>query len=325
MKPRSSPTVVETWSTASLGPRDLTQAWEEALQSSYGGWAVQQAVGEGFRAHIRKREFGGLRVVECECDPCAGQRLPISIQRDSAPFIGVQITRAGRERFHVADEVLNIGAGDLVIWTSEQPTTFTVLERLHKVSLVLPWAEVQDLLPHGSRFTGTVLDSRRGIGAILFSHLDHLARQLESFSDDDQAAVRRATLELLRAAMSHRMAAPQRNLSMRYLHQLQDYILRHLADESLSPARIAEANRMSLRYVHLLFAHSGTSVSAWIRQQRLERCREALENRQQRGRSVSEIAYAWAFADPSHFARVFKQCYGSSPTEWRERALSPGR
>lgn len=311
---------VQTWSTQHTPGAYLTDAWEDALGSSYGGWLADQAVGQGFNASIRRREFAGLRVVECECDPCGGQRLAALIRRDTAPFIGVQITRSGSERFHFGDEALPVGAGDLVIWTSEQPTRFTVMERLHKVSLVLPWADLQELLPRASRFTGTVLDSRHGIGAMLFSHVDNLARQMEVFTEDDQAAVRRATLELLGAALSHRVEVPQRGLAQRYLRQLQDYILRHLRDETLSPGSIAAANHMSPRYVHMLFAQSGTSVSAWIRQQRLERCRQALQSGAHQGSRVADIAYTWGFGDPSHFTRIFKQQYGISPSDCREEA-----
>ena len=130
--------------------------------------------------------------------------------------------------------------------------------------------------------------------------------------------MRRATLELLVAAMSHRVEMPQRGLALRYLKQLQDYILNHLQDEDLSPTRIAAANNMSSRYVHLLFAQTGVSASSWIRVQRLERCKEDLRSRTHRDCSIAEIAYAWGFTDPSHFTRVFKQQYGIGPREYRE-------
>jgi len=311
------------WSTAGLCRSDTTDAWQEALQGNYGCWQLTQSVGAGFSASIRNREFDGVRVVECVCDPCTGRLLPRFIDREPEPYIGVQITKAGRERFHFGDEAISVGAGDLVIWTSSQPTEFTVTERLHKVSLVLPWADVQERLPRNAAFTGTVIDSRVGIGAVLFSHVDSLARQLEVFTESDHAAVRRATLELLAAAMSHRVEAPQRGLASRYLKQLQDYILANLQDESLSPSSIAAANNMSPRYVHMLFAPLGVSASTWIRTQRLERCRDDLRSRGQRDCSVAEIAYAWGFTDPSHFTRVFKQQYGVGPREYRETGTGP--
>ena len=95
--------------------------------------------------------------------------------------------------------------------------------------------------------------------------------------------MRRATLELLTAAMSHRVETPQRGLARRYLIQLQDYILANLQDERLSPTSMAAANHMSPRYVHMLFAQIGASASAWICTQRLERCRDDLRSRADRG------------------------------------------
>lgn len=306
------------WSTAGLCRSDTTDAWQEALQCNYGGWQLTQSVGDGFCASIRNHDFDGVRVVECVCDPCTGRLLPRFIDREPEPYIGVQITKSGLERFHLGGEDISLGAGDLVIWTSTQAAEFTVMERLHKVSLVLPWSQVKERLPRGTSFNGTIIDSRVGIGAVLYSHVDSLAHQLELFTETDHAAVRRATLELLTAAMSHRVETPQRGLASRYLKQLQDYILANLQDEGLSPTTMAAANNMSPRYVHMLFAQVGISASAWIRTQRLERCRDDLRSRAHRDCSIAEVAYTWGFADPSHFTRIFKQQYGLSPREYRE-------
>lgn len=306
------------WSTAGLSASDVTDAWQSALQANYGHWQVPKSVGDGFSASIRNRDFNGVRVVECVCDPCSGRRLAQFMDRDPEPYIGVQITRAGRERFHLGGEQISLGAGDLAIWTSAQAAEFTVVERLHKVSLVLPWAELKERLPRGTPFAGTVIDSRVGIGALLYSHIDGLARQLELFTEADQAAVRRSTLELLTAAIGHRVVAPQRGLASRYLKQLQDHILENLSDERLSPSSIALAHNMSPRYVHMLFAQIGISASAWIRNQRLERCRDDLLSPAHRHCGIAEIAYAWGFNDPSHFTRLFKQRYGLGPRDFRE-------
>ena len=34
--------------------------------------------------------------------------------------------------------------------------------------------------------------------------------------------------------------------------------------------------------------------------------------------TVSEIAYKVGFRDPKYFARVFKEEFGMTPSEWRE-------
>ena len=319
-KPEATTPTLESWTTRGIARSDVTDAWQSALTDNYGTWQVHEAVGPQFAANVKSREFNGLRVVECVCDPCTGRRLPQVIARDDETYIGVQITKAGSETFHFGDDAVNVGPGDLLIWSSNQPTEFTVIERLHKVSLILPWSAVQERLPRGSQFNGTMIDSRRGIGAVLFGHVESLAEQMEGLGDADQAAVRRATLELLTAAMSHRIDTPPRGLAMRYLKQLQDYVLSNLPDQNMTPTSIAVANQMSPRYVHMLFAQTGVSVSAWIKAQRLARCSEDLRSRTYRDTGVAEIAYAWGFSDPTHFSRAFKQRFGVNPREYREQA-----
>ena len=311
-----------SWTTQGLHRSDITDAWLSALADNYVPWQVQKAVNSQFAASVKFREFSGLRVVECACDPCEGRRLPQLIAQDEQAYIGIQVTKAGSERFLFGGGAVNVGPSDLVIWSSSQPTEFTVLEKLHKVSLVLPWTAVQDLLPRGAQFSGTVLDSRHGIGAVLSGFVETLAHQVDALNSTDQASVCRATLELLAAAINHRVDVPPRGLAMRYLMQLQDYILSNLQDEHMTPTSIAAANHMSPRYVHMLFAQTGISVSAWIKTQRLARCREDLLSRAFRDAGVAEIAYAWGFSDSAHFSRAFKQEFGIAPRAYREQARS---
>lgn len=305
------------WSTENVKKLERTEAWEDVLSSNYRPWQVPEHVDQAFSAQLRHRDLAGLRVVECICDPCHGRRLKHHVSNDDAAYIGVQITKSGREYFRSGDDTVAVGAGDLVIWTSDRPTDFTVTERLHKVSLILPWAEVQERLPKVSSFRGTVLDSRSGIGAILYSHIDALAVQLDVLGHGDVSAVRRASYELLAAAMSYRIDSDPQPLSRQYLKRIQDYVLDRLGDAELSPTSISRAHGISPRYLHMLFAQTGQSVSAYIRQQRLERCREALMSALYKDRSVAEIAYQWGFNDPAHFSRIFKHQYGHSPSENR--------
>lgn len=319
VKPEATTSSLVSWSTQDIHRSDVTDAWESALAENYGPWQVHKDVGARFSANVKNREFNGLRVVECVCDPCTGRRMPHLIAKDNEAYIGVQITKAGSETFHFGGDAVDVGPGDLLIWTSNQPTEFTVIEKLHKVSLILPLAAVQERLPRGAQFNGTMMDSRRGIGAVLFGHVASLAEQMEGLGDNDQAAVRRATLELLTAAMSHRVDAPPRGLAIRYLKQLQDYVLLHLQDEDLSPTTIATANHMSPRYVHMLFAQTGVSVSSWIKAQRLIRCAEDLRSKPYRDTGVAEIGYAWGFCDRAYFSRAFKLQFGMNPREYREQ------
>ena len=54
----------------------------------------------------------------------------------------------------------------------------------------------------------------------------------------------------------------------------------------------------------------GETPAKWIREKRLSKARQMLEASQM---SVADVAYSLGFENPTHFSRIFKQRYGSSP------------
>jgi len=99
--------------------------------------------------------------------------------------------------------------------------------------------------------------------------------------------------------------------------QLLLFVEAALADPSLSPAKVAAANGLSVRQLHRLFRESGRSFGQHLRQRRLERCRDDLADPRLRALPVTEIAYRWGFNCSSHFARSFRAAFGLSASCYR--------
>ena len=93
------------------------------------------------------------------------------------------------------------------------------------------------------------------------------------------------------------------------------YALAHLHDPGLGPEQIARAHYVSTRYVHKLFAAAGTGVSAWIREQRMERA--AQELRESGESSIAHVASRWGYRDAASFSRAFRRAHGRSPRDVR--------
>ena len=60
----------------------------------------------------------------------------------------------------------------------------------------------------------------------------------------------------------------------------------------------------------------GETPAKWIRENRLSKARQMLQSSQM---SVADIAYSLGFENPTHFSRIFKQRYGSSPISFVEK------
>ena len=91
----------------------------------------------------------------------------------------------------------------------------------------------------------------------------------------------------------------------------------NLHDPELSPQRAADHLRISVRTLHLRFKQIGQTFGQWILEKRLEACREALCDPNQRALNISQIAYRWGFNDLSHFNKAFRARFEHSPRTWR--------
>lgn len=106
------------------------------------------------------------------------------------------------------------------------------------------------------------------------------------------------------------------------LARINAYIDERLADPELSPATIAAAHHISIRYLHKLFETQQTTVAGSIRRRRLDRCRRDLVDPAARSRPIGAIAARWGFTDPASFSRLFRATYGVPPGRFRSAAAS---
>jgi AraC-like DNA-binding protein len=311
------------WTTAGVSPADKTDLWESVLSSSYREWQVPRRLPATFYAHVKQHAFAGSDLVETICAPCSGRRSKAVIRKDEDLYVGVQLTTEGRERFKVGNNDIEAKAGDLVVWTTDAEVEFEVMERLHKVTLMIPWTLLRERLPERKSMPlGGKIESRTGIGSLLAVHLLGLSNQINALSTQQLGSVSRTTLEFLGIALAEQQPVATIDASAAMLHRVQNYILQNLHEEGMTPATIASANRISVRYLHLLFQRSDTSVGAWLQERRLAKCREVLADPAYSRQRVAEIAYRWGFTSTSHFSRVFKERYGMSPGDARVAGAS---
>jgi len=162
-----------------------------------------------------------------------------------------------------------------------------------------------------------------GLGAVFCRLLDTSARTLETLNDAEWSVVAQSLVDLL-LTLAHQQSAlsPDSGNSATQaaiLHRICRTIERRLDDAELTPARVAQSEGISERYLQKLFEGVGDNFSHYIRERRLQRAFADLSNPIEAHRSISEIAYRTGFADSAHFSRSFRQRFGTSPREFRQR------
>jgi AraC-like DNA-binding protein len=107
--------------------------------------------------------------------------------------------------------------------------------------------------------------------------------------------------------------------------RIRSYIEQRLSDPDLSPATIAAAHHISLRYLYKLFEQEQTTVARLVLQRRLARCRRDLLDPTRTDATVSAIAGRWGLTNAAHFSRAFRAAYGVPPGEFRALAVGSAR
>ena len=105
------------------------------------------------------------------------------------------------------------------------------------------------------------------------------------------------------------------------LYRLKAHIRAHLSDPELCLASTAAALGISPRYVNDLLSDENTSFQRHVLTERLAHCERDLSSPMLAHRHVSEIAFAWGFNDLSHFGRMFREQYLTSPRDGRQSKL----
>jgi AraC-like DNA-binding protein len=309
------------WSTRTLPAHARAAAARVMLSDVHLPWSLALRDREPFGMRLAWHALGDCSLIQCRSAPLEGHRAPAEIRRTDGAHVGLLHVLSGREEVRQGEASVTLGAGDLLLWDGTRPLDFAVREPLHKITLLIPRARLERALPRGSaigidRFAGIRVDGRSGLGGMVAAHLTSLARLAAGIPRADAPLAADLVVDLL-----GRLLVPSPALDGAKGRDLLGRILAHvetrLDDPDLTPTRIAAALGITPRYLHMVFAETGGTLGAHIRDRRLQRIRRDLADSRLAGRSITEIALSWGFNDAAHASRAFSRAFGVSPSRFR--------
>ena len=285
-----------------------------AALNSLGGWRVR-AKGCGSPVHeYAVRPLDGVPVGSMQLGPCSARRPAGGDDTLWLTYVvqGAAMATSGRRR-----EPLT--AGDLAIWPGDRPVALHVTDQLHLLAMALPPGRWAHLVSPGEDAPCVRICHDSPVGPMLAGFFDGLGRRLPDIDETHGAIV----VDMAQALLTRCVDGQRASLAAAAPHPMLARVLAHadahLGDPDLTPQSLAAAHGISVRSLHLLFEREGLKVAQWIRDRRLERCRDTLARPDWQGRII-DLALQWGFNDPSHFSRVFRQRYGRAPRQARALA-----
>lgn len=306
------------WDAFSTASHERYDAWVHKLNDTFGSWNAAPYRDKDFSAKVQTNTFGSFRVIDCICDPCAGERTSSNIGRDDEELVAIQLVVYGTEKILLGDEEYSLGAGDIIVWDNTQRMKFEVQEKLHKVSAILPLQRLKDWMPTSWKAMPRKIAAGTPHNAVLNSFLMPLSRTDFDGSRMNDDALSEAAVAMLANSAANLSDFGETSVRSRQLRLIKTHIDHRLKDADLTLETIAKSNGISLRYLHRLFSETGETVSQYVMARRLDRCRQDLCHPLM-SRSITELAHSWGFSDAAHFSKRFKMAYGSSPTDYKLR------
>lgn len=308
-------------STNEVHERDRIAAWQKVASDVYFRHDFESDLGAAFEGVIRSGRLGGLGLSKLECKACSGERTQAIArqERDDRLFVSFQLD--GASLLNQDGRTATLTPNTFALIDPRRPCTISIPSHTRSLILEVPRAELQTRLGDIASFTASPVSGSKPTAALAAGFLTMAAermRDIRATAADGKIA--QQMLDLVAIAFETEGNARRSKLSssrQATLLRLKAIIEAGLRDPAFKPAQAAAAAGISVRYANVLLADEGTSLERFIVQRRLENCKAVLQDPAHVSRTVSDIAYAWGFADLSHFNRRFKSHFGCSPGRCR--------
>ena len=221
--------------------------------------------------------------------------------------------------------IAQLHPGDFVLYDSAKPYFLHFDQPFRHIVLQIPYDSLAEQFLRPENITARRVSAQTAVGALASQFIQSVACRVDVLSPQERHVINQHIIELIVLAMSSmsslRELDGQSIARTAMLERIKQYIEINICHPQLTPALVAKHHHISERYQRMLFASTGTTISKFILDKRLELCRKTLENLELRDYSISQIAYSYGFDDASNFSRKFKERYGATPTEYRERKM----
>jgi AraC-like DNA-binding protein len=305
------------------GPRQ--ELWRQAMSETFVPLDVVDLGMPRSADTIRTSDVGELMIADLASSRQEIRRTGRLIARSDRELFQIAVARRGRAFLDQDGREVALGPGDFTVYETGRPFRWAFADDWAATVFTLPRASLAMADAESRLLTARRLSGQTGSSAVVSRFICDLAAHAESEPWRQSRRVVADIIDLVIALVTDQLEVSETARSSRQralLLQIKAYIGEHLTDPGLTPAGIAAAHHVSVRYVHRLFEGEPLSVAALIRQERLARCARSLLDPRLAHQSVTALAAAAGFADLTGFGRAFKTAYGMTPTQYRSGQAS---
>lgn len=307
-------------STASVGRADRLAFWRERIGTLFGHSCLGASKVNEFQGSIEHGELGLLRLCRLRAGQHSVERTRAHAMQDHGSYLKVVFQVKGRCHFEQHGRRLLLSPGEWSVYDTRSPYTMLVPEQAEQLVLLVPHDELRGVPIHAS-LMARGFSTRSGLGRVMYKLLTTMLSEFPKLGQQSESSLialvnQLLNFSILEALQDDRSLSDAEALELR----ARSYIVQNIRDPELNVEQIANALHCSKRYLHMVFAKKGQTISELIWKLRLEGCRKDLQNPVLANPSITDIAFSWGFNNSAHFSRRFRDEFGMSPrgsrTSW---------
>ena len=311
-----------TTSTEDVAEKERLEYWIDMICDEFVQLDCSSDEKTDFKGELRGCELDNIRVSEVGASRqhVTRSKKQIAKSTESEFLLSLQLEDVGI--VNQDGRIAELHPGDFALYDSTRPYTLHFDRPFRQIVLQIPYDSLAEQFLRPENITAHRVSAHTAVGALASQFIQSAAGRLDVLSAQERGVINHHIIELIALAMgsmsSLRKLDGQSIARTAMLERIKQYVEINIRHPQLTPAQVARHHHISERYQRMLFASTGTTLSRYIMNKRLELCREALENSTLSDYSITQIAFSYGFNDAAHFSRKFKERYGVSPKEYRD-------
>ncbi len=309
--------------TAQTAPKDRSKHWHGAIAATYFPLDLAFRDPDHFSGEVTSWDLGNnVSLSRLTSEALRYQRLPHHFRAERDEHFLVTVPARSEVFFSQCGTDVRCNPGGFILERSHEPYEFSHADAADLWVMKVEAKALQGRIRQPDRFCSLQFNAAEGAGGLFADMLHLIPHRFDAMTPETCSTVGLQLVDLLVLALradERTLTSGRSSVRVAHLTRIETFVRRNLTSSDLSPESIARGCGMSTRYLHELFRDTNQTVGSWVRDQRLEACREALADGTNTG-TVAEISYRWGFCDQAQFSRSFKAHFGISPKDYRAQA-----
>jgi AraC-like DNA-binding protein len=283
--------------------------WQAHTAAELIGVRCSAFAAEGLVARQRNFALGDVRITEIAGNEHIVERTDLLLRRHPKNSVFATLLLEGETFYFQAGRCQAVRAGDLIVYGTNTPYLYGVTRPMRQVQVDI----ASELLP---RLSAPIhIDGGLRAGRLL---TEPLRREMLEFIEaprvDRAAATGQRIASLLTVLVQGHADGAEPDMR---LLRAEAFIAENFADPALDADAVAREVAVSARHLNRLFEPHRCTATQWIWQTRLEAGRRMLASGSRSPMKVGIVALQCGFATQAHFARLFRENHGMTPSEYR--------